>query len=398
MNLKRLLLLSALLMLCVRSASGQPTCSSYFDPFEACSHHYLNSEYVFLGRVVSVEKIPSQMEGYSNHWLKATVAVETSIKGLVDREVELKLDGRCYGYVSENRKYIFTANSEVAGLVSHKWSTALDESPPEKLAKLLNKIREVLQGVPEPRLFGTVTEVGPEFGRPTRSSIQAQPLAGIVVVVEDSEGNQGKTQTDAEGNYQFDELAVGTYTVYPNLPQKMDLYANSSLLQDGGKQSVEIDNKLCGVSVYFAGQQTGNITGRIERETGDWKSRPSLSLFRTGSEAGEFNIHDELPSLSEAYVMPSYMRPGTGAGTEFEFGFDRVPIGSYVLHYSLDPQGNAPELFYPLALSHHYAKLIKVESGKRTDLSIKVPFFQQRRIFGRVTLPDGTSVPATIRL
>ena len=403
MKLKNLLLLVAMLMLSGYPAAAQPGCPEIFDAFEACYYKYPNSEHVLFGKVIDAKKIEGSVAGYSQA-LKLTVAIEESTKGQAGGELELTVSGHCTYEVRENSKYIFIAKwarmGEVEGLLSRKWSHALDEAPPNKLATLLNKLREVRQGVPEPRLFGTVIERGPGFSFPIRSLIRAQPLAGIEVVAEDREGNQTKTQTDAEGDYTFDELPVGKYTVYPILPKKMDLYADSNLLQDGGKQPVEIDKRLCGVRLHFAGQQTGNISGRIEREKGDWKSRPSLYLFRAGSESGELNINDEtLRSLTEGYIIPSYMRPETGADTEYEFRFDRVPVGSYVLFYVIDPLGSGPALFYPVVLSHRNTKLIDVELGKLTDISIKVPFFQRRRIFGWVTLPDGTPVTyATIRL
>jgi len=407
MKLEKLLLLVAMLVLWGYPAAAQPGCQSTFDAFETCYYNHLNNEHALLGKVVDVKKIKGTVEGYSGA-LKLTVAVEESTKGQVSREVEITLFGDCTYEVQKDSTYIFIVKwarlGEVEGLLSHAWSQALDETPPGNLAKLLNKLHEVRQGVPEPRLFGTVTERRPIFSFPIRAlkplPARTQPLTGIVVVAEDREGNQTQTQTDDEGDYTFDKLPVGTYTVYPVLPTRMDLYANSMLLQDGVKLPVEIHNRQCGVRMDFAGQQTGNVTGRIAREKGDWQSSPSLWLFRTGSESGEFNLlNDEGPDLSEGYIRPSYLRPDTETATEYEFGFDRVPVGSYILYYEIDPLRSGPALFYPVALNHHNAKLIKVELGMRTEISLKVPFFQRRRIFGWVTFPDGTPVTsAKIRL
>jgi hypothetical protein len=402
MKLENLLVLVAVLVLWGCPAAAQPGCPSTFDAFETCYYNYLNGEHALLGKVIDVKKIEGTVEGYSGA-LKLTVAVEESTKGQVSVKVEITLSGECTYEVKKNSKYIFIVKwarlGEVEGLLSRAWSHALDETPPDKLAKLLNKLREVRRGVPEPRLFGTVTELGPRFFFPNRSLAKAQPLTGVVVVAEDKQGNQTKTQTDAEGDYAFDELPVGTYTVYPILPEKMDLYAYLRLLPDGEKQPVEINHRLCGVRIPFAGQLAGSITGRIERERGDWKGRPSLRLFRIGPESEDFKLDDETPNLSDYYTLPSYLRPETETATEYEFGFDPVPVGSYILSYDIDRLESGPALFYPVALSHHHAELIKVESGMRTEISLKVPFFQRRRIFGWVTFPDGTPVvSATVRL
>ena len=407
MKLENLLLWVAMLVLWGYPAVAQPGCPSTFDAFGMCYYNYLNGEHVLLGKVIDVKKIEGTVEGYSGA-LKLTVAVEESTKGRVSGEVEITLSGNCTYEVKKDSKYVFIVKwarlGEAVGLLSRAWSHALDETPPDKLAKLLNKLHEVRRGVPEPRLFGTVIELTPAFSLPVRalkpSIARMQPLTGIAVVAEDKEGHQTQTQTDDEGDYAFDELPAGTYTVYPILPQKMDLYANAMLLEDGVKLPVEVDQRLCGARMDFAGQQTGDVAGRIEREKGGWQSSPSLWLFRTGSEPGEFNLlNDEGPNLSEGYIRPSYLRPDAETATEYEFGFDHVPVGSYILYYEIDPLRSGPALFYPMALSHRNAKLIKVELGMRTDISIKVPFFQRRRIFGWVTFPDGTPVvSAKIRL
>lgn len=408
MNLKHLLLLSALLMICVRSAPAQPTCSSYFDAFKVCSNHYLQSEYVFLGRVVALQTIPSPMKGYSGEWQHAIVAVDTLIKGQVDRKVALTLDGRCFGSVSKNSKYMFIADKymfatelggEEAGLISRKWSLPLDETSADRIAQLTNQIREVLRGVPEPRLFGTVTELVRSLNV---SQVQRHPLPGVVVVVEDKAGKRIVARTNDEGIYTFDRLPIGTYAVYPILSKKMDLYVSTSYgisLQKEEKQSVRIVKELCGVQVDFDEEQTGSINARMEREAGDWKGPPHLNLFRAENGVDGFQYHAATwRDFSYGYLKPSYIRPEAGAGTKFDVGFEHVPVGTYILRYTGDPRPELTPLLYPAVRSLQNAKLIKVEAGKRTDIVIRVPFFREWRVFGQTMLSDGNPVAATIQV
>ncbi|HYX72233.1 MAG TPA: carboxypeptidase-like regulatory domain-containing protein, partial [Nitrososphaera sp.] len=335
MNLKNLLLLVAMLMLSGRPAAAQPGCPSTFDAFEVCNRYYLDSEYVLFGKVLEVKQTESPVEGYGEA-LKVTVAIEESIKGELDREAELTLVGHCTFYVKKNSKYMFTAKwasrGEVEGLLSRAWSWALDENPPDKIAALLEKINSIVRGEPQPRLFGTVAELDSKFQpyRAARIFYPDQPLPGIVVVAEDKNGKQTRTQTDAEGNYSFGELAFGMYTVYPILPKKMDLYANAVLLKEGEKQHVEIDDRVCGRKVYFAVQETGSVTVTVNREAGHWERKPEISLVRPESGSGEFPSTDFEP---RAEIRPSSVRPETGVTTNFEFIFEHVPPGSYFLVY-----------------------------------------------------------------
>lgn len=70
----------------------------------------------------------------------------------------------------------------------------MDDIAPGVLARVLDGIRDVLRGVPQPRIVGTVREQSwgisfdPGAGR---------PLPGTVVVAESKDGRQFETRTEA---------------------------------------------------------------------------------------------------------------------------------------------------------------------------------------------------------
>ena len=75
---------TAVLLFCSLTSSAQPTCSAYFDPAETCHREIQNQEYVFLGRVISIEKLPGDEFPAP---LKVLVEVEAPLKGELARLV-----------------------------------------------------------------------------------------------------------------------------------------------------------------------------------------------------------------------------------------------------------------------------------------------------------------------
>lgn len=384
-----------LLLLGGRLASAQPTCSSYFEAFATCSGYYLHSDFVFLGRVVEVEGVPSPVKGYTNPWQKATVAVEAPLKGLPSLKEEVMLDGSCYGRVVKGGRYMFTAeradNGALPGLVSHHWSQELNATPPEKIAKLVNEVSEILSGVPQPRLVGRVMESG-WAGNSYPAPLPIRPLPGVTVAVMDKDGKRIDTQTDDEGHYQFDQLPPGRYTVRPIMPKEGDVRANGTLLKNNEAANVEIGDAVCSYEMWFDLERVGRIVGYIEREKGDWMYTPQMYLYRVESKDW---VRFQEGSRNDVDVS----MPKGDAGGVIRFSFNRIPEGLYVLSiWNLDPEGQTETLYYPLARDPREAKLINVEVGKATEAVIKLPPLEERRIFGQVMMPDGTPVNATVRL
>lgn len=395
MNIKHLFLSAMLLLLGGRLASAQPTCSSYFDAFETCNGYYLHSEYVFFGRVVEVEEIPSPVKGYTNPWQKATVTIEAPLKGLLSREEEVMLDGQCYGNVVKGSRYMFTAervnSSVMTGLVSHHWSWVLDTTPPDKLAKLVNEVGEILSGVPQPRIVGRVMESG-WAGNSYPAPLPIRPLSGVAVAVGDKDGKQIVTQTDDDGRYQFDQLPPGRYTVRPVMPKEGDVRANGTPLNKGEAAHVEVGDAVCSYQMWFDLEPVGSIVGRIEREKGNWESPLQMYLYRVESKDW---VRFQEGSRNDVDIS----MPKGNAGGVINFSFNRIPEGLYVLSIdNLDPEGRMETLYYPLARNPREAELINVEVGKATEIAIKLPPLEERRISGRVMMPDGTLVNATVRL
>lgn len=371
MKLRYAFLLCGLFLFCPRWAEAQPGGQpSMFDALETCNEYYLAKEYVFVGRVVSIKDIPNpyKTEGY---YSKALVKVETSLKGRPGGEVELILSK--FPPMSDagikDKRFIFTADrindGVFNGLISSKWSTALDDLPPGIAAKVLDEIRAVLRGVPRPRIVGTLRE---QDWRVSFLPGVGRVMSGVVVVAESKDGRQFKTRTDEEGRFQFKELPPGDYAISPELSRKMELYDNGFTQIEGGKKYVRVDDRVCSRELRFVAQEAGGVTGRIELEGGRRADgEPAMFLHRIDPKTHAFDLYDRslFPTVeSTTKTGPSVVR----------FSFERVPVGEYVLSFIReDADGRTETIFYPGTSDARRARAINVTSDKQTEVFMKLP-------------------------
>lgn len=400
MKLRNILLLSAMFLLCDGRVVAQPGGDggdvSRFNALETCNEYYLDREYVFLGRVISINEIPNPSQSGSPLW-KARVVVETPLKGQLSRQVDLTIVKYppTTDWQIKDKRFIFTAkwisNSEFSGLHSTKWSTPLDDISPAIVANVLEGIRAVLRGVPQPRIVGTV--------RVQSRGISFDPVAGyavsgVLVVAENKDGRQFKTRTDSRGRFQFDELPTGMYRLHPILPKKMEMYDDGFMQQEGGEKYVRVDNGLCSREVRFVGQEAGTVVGRIERERGNWAfGKPILYLHQVDPVSRKIDFGTTRLVPTDVFLSETY------SPNVISFSFDAIPVGSYVLSIgNIDPAGKAETMYYPGVRNPEEAQVINVAVDKPVEVNIKLPSLRERRIFGHIRLPNGAPVNAIVRL
>lgn len=392
MKLLHILLLSVLFLLCDLRGVAQPGGdASRFNVLETCNEYYLDREHVFIGRVISIVEVPSPYQGGSPLW-KTLVAVETSLKGPLSGQVELAIVKYppTKDWQIKDKLFIFTAqwvsNSEFSGLYSTKWSTPLDDIPPEVMTGVLDGIRAVLRGVPQPRIVGTVREQswGISF-----DPVAGHALSGVPVFAENKDGRQFKTHTDAAGRFQFDQLPSGMYWLHPVLPKKMEMYEQGFMLEEGGKKYVRVGNELCSREVRFVAQEAGSIAGRIEREKGNWAfGEPLLYLYR-------INPNSRQIDFGGTRLVPSEMSlPKPDSGDAIRFSFTHVPVGSYVLSISnVDPAGQPDTVYYPGVRNAEDAQVINVAANKSTGVVIKLSVSSAPPMVRRSVISSFGAVP-----
>ncbi|MFY9620906.1 MAG: carboxypeptidase-like regulatory domain-containing protein [Pyrinomonadaceae bacterium] len=419
MNTKRLVLFAALVLLIAVATRAQPGSDrNRFSPWNTCEFAHNESDKIFVGRVISVESIPNPYApNVGSRWDKVQVAIELGLRGPLNGLVELYVhQGSGHpGPPQPNSLYIFTAShvssERFTGLFSKRWSTPVGEISLEwQLA--FERIQSILSGVPEPRVVGTVKEITGRF-----EYLSNRPLSGVSVVARDQTGNEFKSTTDGEGHFQFDELPTGkdptkhhsefmpetnfselpsgTYAFSVVLPQKQAVHANGRLIEAGKGAYIQIGTSLCSKELNFVIEHAGRITGRIEREQGDWAfGQPLMYLYYVDPKTREAHSRDT------ALVPTKISLSQTDTGNAIDFSFEHVPIGVYALVISnIDPAGTADTIYYPTRDERpNESQLINVTAEKNTSVVIKLPSLPEREIFGDVSLPDGTRVNATVRL
>jgi hypothetical protein len=374
MRLRHAFLLCALFLFCPRWAEAQPGPDpTRFDALETCNESYLGREYVFVGRVVSLKDVRNPFGTGTPLW-KALVSVDTMLKGQLSGEAQLVIAWRppTLDWMVKGKRFIFTAdrvsNGEINGLYTTKWSTPLDDLPPGVVAEVLDDVRAVLRGEPQPRLAGTLREQdqGVSF-LPTAG----RAMPGVVVVAESKDRRQFKTRTNEEGQFQFKELPPGDYAVSPELRRKMELYDHGFTQTEGGKKYVRVDDRVCSRELRFVAQEAGSVVGRIELEGGKrTDGEPLMYLHRVDPKSHAFDYEGG----RLAPTKESTTRTGAGPSAVVRFSFERVPVGEYVLSFvHVDAAGSAETVFYPGTRYAKGARVINVTADKPTEVVMKLP-------------------------
>lgn len=383
-----------LFLFCFQTLKAQPTCWAHFDPSDTCHYEYAGKEFIFLGRVISVlEKTDKGI--YSNPLLIA-VEVESPLKGNLPRRIELLLDQKCFGRVSENQRYIFTANRVVneafSGLFSESWSEPLLEEKysNEEIKRYVTEVRAMANGIKRPRLSGFVVEqdtntIGGNYaaGRYMISTTDVRklftpgfnlrPMASVFVTAKRKDsGQEFKTITNSDGSYVFDDLPKGIYEISVNLPKKYDVKSEGlSMFGEAGKSFIEINDYVCGSRILFNAQQQGEVKLRFDNASSRW-SYIIVHLWRV------FESKDGERELSEYFydaVKDSFLATENSGNIGYNYHFKNVPAGKYILELSVttDPARASNRVYYPGIFEEEKAAIINVEAGKTLNIEFSLP-------------------------
>lgn len=382
-----------LFLFCFQVLQAQPTCWAHFDPWDTCHWDYRGKEFIFLGRVVSVLSRAGE-DSYSNP-LKIAVEVESPLKGNLPRRIELLLDQKCFGRVSENQIYIFTANQvdneNFSGFFSTRWSEPLSEErfTKEDVNEILGELRSIIKGIKQPRLSGNVIEQptnssGPQFttGRYQIASNGVKklfafgylrPLANITVTakLKDS-GQEYKTATDADGAFVFNNLPRGIYELFTNLPKEYDVQTGGlSLFSEKGKTFLEIGDRVCGNRVIFNAQLQGDVKIRFDNASSRW-SHIIVHLLRV------IETNDgkrELSEFSYDAVRDKFLAMENPGDIGYNYHFRNVPVGKYILMLSItaDSARASKRIYYPGTFEEKDAVIIDIKAGKTSNIEFSIP-------------------------
>jgi Carboxypeptidase regulatory-like domain len=343
----------------IRHRNSDRSCTARFqDP--PCAEVW-RSDVVFVGTAIRVMSMPFA-QGISPEWqehqkLTATLRVEESFRGNLDREVTFEM-GDCYYPFKEGEKYLVYASKGRDGnlvLFRNHTRTAVVSDAEEDLAYLRG-----LEGAPEGgRIFGKVFD-----HRSTVSlRISAEPIttnrtmAGIKLTARSGERTY-EAVTDETGSYEFTKLPEGEYTVKAALPDHLS----------GTQELVRLFSKGC-APTRFSIQATGVIAGRLV----DSEGRPLKNAVVTSFSAE--GIAEEMLDLVKPYYAT---RNQTDEGGSFSFA--RLPAGRYLLAVNLVTDErlegshvtNYPRMFYPGTINFQDSKAITLDNGKQLNVEFRL--------------------------
>jgi hypothetical protein len=387
-------------LLCIENSPAQPGgCFATFNPFRTCNSHYISSEFVFVAQVVSRDEKLIEIDG-RQLW-KVRVSITEAIKGNSGGgTIDLFLEQRCRGTVEESQRYIFTADRIRKGdfdkLVSSHWSTTLKDIPGEELKKILGEIRSASKGIRQARLVGKAIQYDSnplgiyDFqgkSLDTKSGYNPQyssPLKGVEVIARPLDENLNplkrdsfRTETNADGNYEFKDLPPGFYELSLNLPE--DLYVRAYLYEPseipfenpfrpirGKKIYIEIRDKICSEDIRFNVRPAGKIRGKLIFEDKAPAEEPFLRLLWVESETQRNDL-----KWAEAPFFEIH-KSTTKPENTLEFLYSDLQVGRYILKIIFDFQDEQKNLYYPGVREIKDAEIINIKAGEIKDISIKL--------------------------
>ena len=354
------------------------TCAPADTPYR----EYQKATAVFIGKAISSkDTVVTEYKSYTAYERVFQFSVTESFKGLKTSTVEIsvgRVDSSCYQGFAVGGSYLVYAYGSAGSSLQTGACTRTDGL--SYAADDLHYIRDLLKGVPEPRLYGSVMRVDSDLGSP-KSGSRVTPLKGIKVLIE-GEGKTFEAVTDEQGLYSLPRLPDGEYKAHPLLPKKYMAYlAAEEKFILGSKASVfDIQQ---GPSAYAAFRIGWNnyLNGRIVDAEGNAivRAKVSVLIARTPSpliiERDQFDYH---PGGKFQFY-------GLNPGNYLLSAEIRAPVAENI---------RATTFYYPNANVPDQAREISIGENETLDeREIRLPpGYLVRQVEGVLVWPNGVPV------
>ena len=358
------------------------SCGPSSPPYRA----YQEARAVFIGTVIGSKDIAvTEKLGEKSYKVNERVfqfSVTESLKGLKTSKVDINvgsISSSCYQGFAIGESYLVYAYGDADSSLysgactrTHELSYASDD---------LHYIRQLLKGVPEPRIYGSVVRIDSDLGS-TKSGRRVTPLKGIKVLIEGN-GKTFEAVTDEQGLYNLPRLPDGEYKAHPLLPEKyMAYFPTEEKFVLGSKELFDFRVQQ-GPSAYAAFRIGWNnhLNGRIVDSEGNavLRAKVSVLIARTPSplviQGDEFDYHPE-----------------------GKFQFYGLNPGNYLLSAKIRApfadNSRATTFYYPNANVLDQAREISIGENETLDeREIRLPpGYLLRQIEGVLVWPNGVPV------
>jgi hypothetical protein len=348
---------------------------------------YQDARAVFVGTVISSKDVAIteniRDRTYTAYERIFQFSVNESLKGLKTPTVEINLgriDSDCYQGFAIGESYLVYAFSATDGSLrtgactrTNHLSDALDD---------LHYIRDLIKGVPEPRVYGSVMRVDANLGGITTRQ-RVTPMSGIKILIE-AKGRSFTAVTDNEGLYSVARIPDGKYKVHPVLPEKYTAYFPTSEEFILGSQEEFFDPRMQQGSAAYASFRIGwsnHLSGRILDSEGNAIVRAKVAVLLARDHAPLVVERDQYDHHPEGKFEFSGLTPGS-----YLLGVDiRAPFAD---------NKRATRFYYPNTDAVAQADQISVgdsEIIEQRDIRLP-PEYVVRQIEGVLVWPNGVPV------
>lgn len=350
------------LFLIVSASIAQPVYLEPINPFETCHEQYKNYQYVFIGRVLSLDRDSGEI----------SVSLEHQIKGEVDLPIFIYIAWAELRNIPQiGHTYIFLANkrkldSKGEVLFSRYWSYDLQDIPKKDLDRIVRELKEISQGIKQPQIVGKLIRQNYPFHQYRRSrSLKimrlgydpdyAEPIKNTEVMLISEEGRTFSTTSAADGSFAFNHLPVGTYRVVPKVE------GDHQIILDDWKAApdpnVSVYDGVCSSIARIRVIPLGGIAGRI-KSLKRWEKLPTVSLIPTDPVTNSIILIQYEHLIKDVKLDDS--------GLVLSFSVSDVPVGKYVVRLNFGYP--LPYQYFPNVRDQRFPEeTLLIEQGKTLE-------------------------------
>lgn len=365
-------------------ATSANACSCF--PLPSPYRAFQEAKAVFVGKVISSKDVAAQEQirdkayTYTERHFRFVVA--ESLKNLSKSEVDInagRVDSSCYQGFTIGESYLIYAygdSAEALGAGACTRTSNLSYASDD-----LYYLRALLRGVPEPRVYGSVTRIDNDLTKPT--SARVVPMEGVKVIIEGA-GRQFEAVTNKQGLYSLFKVPDGRYKARPMLPDKYSTYypAEEEFIL-GSKQQDSYPPVQRGAGAYASFQigWKNSMSGRILDAEGNPIVRAKAAVMLT---------HGSNPIVIEEDEYDHH--------PDGKYQFSGLTPGKYLLSVKIrapfSETNKSYRFYYPHVEDLSQANEITIgESGSLEARDIRLPpGYLVRQIEGTLVWPNGVPV------